>query len=158
MFSSARHPKTLVKYVMHSHSKYGLETQLKSLCYPVLFTFMQFCARCTVTELFQYNGIIQQQRLGLIAQPCCLILILEKQKDLCTGGPSQHENAAHYRRFEVCRVSRPYPDRLCLIIVLGLNKRHAGLSPGYLKKYCTNFHECLWNVVHRPRTNPLTFC
>ena len=26
---------------------------------------------------------------------------------------SQHQNAAHYRRFELCRVSRPYLDRPC---------------------------------------------
>ena len=36
-------------------------------------------------------------------------------------GPSQHQNAAHYRRFEVCRVSRPYLDRLWCIEQRNLN-------------------------------------
>ena len=86
----------------HTYSKYGLETQLKSLFY----LFVRFYAiLCTVIKPI---AIIQYQRLGLIAQPCCLNMNKRKTKDLCTGGPSQHQNAARYKRFEVCRVSRPY--------------------------------------------------
>ena len=32
--------------------------------------------------------------LGLSAQQCCLNINKRKTKDLCTGGPSQHQNAA----------------------------------------------------------------
>ena len=49
--------------------------------------------------------------MGLIAQPCCLSINKRKRK-VFARWPSQHQNAAHYSRFEVFQVSRPYLDGL----------------------------------------------
>ena len=57
--------------------------------------------------------------LFMVSQPwrrrsVCLksLLMSEKQKICARRGPSQHQNAAHYKRFEVWRVSKPYLDLL----------------------------------------------
>ena len=55
-----------------------------------------------------YNeAIVQWHHLAKSRSRIVEILISKISKDLCTVKPSQHQILAHYRRFEVCRVSRP---------------------------------------------------
>ena len=75
-----------------------------------VFYVYVYASCCTCSLVF--SSLIQA--IGFNRSPCCLNQINKrKTNDLSARwGPSQHQKAAHYRRFEVSRVSRPYLDRL----------------------------------------------
>ena len=60
-------------------------------------------------DFLHNEAIVQWHHLARSLNRTVEILISEISKDLCTVKPSQHQILAHYRRFEVCRVSRPCP-------------------------------------------------
>ena len=139
--------------IYHSQQRHGLETRLKSLFDLFVRVYANLCTVKTM-EFLHNEAIVQWHHLAKLLNRTVEILIRKISKDLCTVKLSQHQILAHYRRFEVCQVSRPCLCWLC-IYTTGLlilydqqskfwsHWRHLG-TPGQcaLRVWSTIFHRC----------------
>ena len=95
-----------------SQTRYGQETQLTSLFYLFVRVYADLCTVKTMNVWYN-EEIVYQRCLSEAVDRTVEILISKISIDLCLVKATQHKIATHYKRFEVCRVSRKCLDLLC---------------------------------------------